>query len=134
MVSRVLNDRRITSVVRRVYEDAQRLDWESFSMRDRTAQYARWLADPKVGGVLSNLMSLHHQRLWLKDGLMKEFSRALAGEGPFAGYLREHPRHPAIVVARVLGKDWQPVAGSTAIKPLQCKATNGTRVVRVLWG
>lgn len=134
MAKKISNDTHIINVVRRVYADAQRLDWEHRSHQDHTKQYAQWLADPSVGGVLSEWMSPEEQRVWLKDSPMKEFARALAGEGPFAAYLSEHPRSPRVVVTRVMGDGWQPVAGSSDIKPLRCDATNGAQTVCVIWG
>ncbi len=134
MAKKISNDRHIASVVQRVYADAQRLDWEYRTHREHTEQYVLWLAEPQVGGVLSEWMSPEEQRVWLKDGPMKEFARALAGEGPFASYLVEHPRSPRVVVARVLGSGWHPIAGTSDVKPLSCDATNGLKTVRILWG
>jgi hypothetical protein len=134
MAKKVSNDQHVAGVVQRIYADAQRLDWEHRSQREHTEQYARWLADPNVGGVLSDWMSPEEQRVWLKDVPMKEFARALAGEGPFAAYLSNHPRSPRLVVAQVLGDKWQLVVGSNDVKPLRCDASNGSQTVRVLWG
>ena len=134
MAKKVTNDKHVARVVQHIYADAQRLDWEYRSQREHTEQYARWLADPHVGGVLSEWMSPEEQRVWLKDGPMKEFARALAGEGPFATYLSEHPRSPRVVVTRVLWHGWQPIAGSNEVKPLRCDASNGPQTVHVVWG
>jgi hypothetical protein len=134
MARKVSNESHVAGVVQRVYDDAQRLDWEHRSHREHTEQYARWIADPKVGGVLSEWMSPEEQRVWLKDGPMKEFARALAGEGAFATYLNDHPRSPKVVVARALGDGWSPVNGSSNVKPLRCEATNGVQTIRLMWG
>lgn len=134
MARKVTNVEHVDSVVRKLYEDALRLDWEHQSQREHTEQYARWLTDPEVGGVLSSWMNPEEQRVWLKDGPLKEFARALAGEGPFAAYLDEHPRSPAVVVKRALGEPWSPVSGSIGVKPLRCRASDGARSVTLLWG
>jgi hypothetical protein len=134
MAKKVTNVKHEAGVIKRIYADAQNLDWEYRSQREHTDQYARWLADPCVGGVLSEWMSPEDQRVWLKDGPMKEFARALAGRGPFAEYLTEHPRSPKVVVARLLGDGWQPLAGSDGVKPLRCDASNGTQTICIVWG
>jgi hypothetical protein len=134
MARKVTNDRHVAEVVRKVYDDAQRLEWEYLSQREHTEQYARWLADPQVGGVLADWMSPEEQRVWLKDGPMKEFARALAGEGPFASHLSVHPRSPKVVVSRVLGDGWWPIPGSIGVKPLRCEASNGSSKVMLFWG
>ena len=134
MARKVTNDEHVDSVVRKLYADALRLDWEYLTQREHTEQYARWLTDPEVGGVLASWMSPEEQRVWLKDGPLKEFARALAGEGAFAAYLDEHPRSPAVVVKRTLGDGWNPVPGSNGVKPLRCRASDGTKSVTLLWG
>lgn len=134
MTRKVTNDRHVAEVVRRIYANAQEADWEHLTHREHTEQYARWLADPRVGGVLSAWMSPEEQRVWLKDGPMKEFARALAGEGPFATYLSAHPRSPAMVVSRVLGEDWRAIPNSNGVKPLRCEATDGKSKMLVFWG
>lgn len=131
---RISNDLHVASVVRKVYEDAVRLDWEHCTHREHTEQYARWLNDPMVGGVLSQWMAPEDQRVWLKDGPLKEFSRALAGEGPFALYMNAHPRSPSEILLRALGGDWEVVLGSCTVKPLQCDARRGAQLVRIYWG
>lgn len=133
-MKKVSNPQHVDSVVRKVYADALELDWEHCTLREHTEQYARWLEDPAVGGILSQWLAPEDQRVWLKDGPMKEFSRALAGEGAYALYLTDHPRAPLKLVQRALGTDWAVVPGSSSVKPLQCDAMRGSERIRLFWG
>jgi len=110
------------------------MDWEHCTHQEHTEQYARWLESKDVGGILSQWMSPEEQRVWLKDGPMKEFARAMAGEGPFAFHLQHHPRSPSLIVERTLGPPWKLRHGSTGIKPLQCEASDGRKITKIFWG
>lgn len=134
MARKVSNDRHVAEVVKKLYADAAKLDWEHLSGNDKTAQYAAWLEDREVGGVLGQWMSPEEARVWIKDGPMKEYARALAGVGAFAEYLDDHPRGPRALVAATLGDGWSVVSGSEGVKPLHCDAVNGDSTVRLIWG
>ena len=134
MSRKITNENHVARVVRKLYEDAQRLDWEHLTSGDKTSQYAAWLDDPEVGALLGQWMSPEEARVWIKDGPMKEYARALAGFGPFAHYLDEHPRGPSAMVKAALGPQWNAVAGLAGIKPLHCTATDGTKRIRLFWG
>lgn len=133
-MKKVSNAKHVDTVVRKVYADALELDWEHCNQREHTEQYARWLNDPQVGGLLSQWMAPEDQRVWLKDGPMKEFARALAGEGTYALYLTDHPRSPVQLVQRAMGAGWLVVPGTSSVKPLQCDAVMGPQLVRLFWG
>ncbi len=134
MARKVSNDRHVAEVVKKLYVDAAKLDWEHLSGSDKTTQYAAWLEDREVGGVLGQWMSPEEARVWIKDGPMKEYARALAGVGAFAEYLDDHPRGPRVLVAATLGDGWHVVSGSEGVKPLHCDAVNGDSTVRLIWG
>jgi len=134
MARKVSNDRHVARVVRKLYSDAQELDWEHVSSAEKTARYSAWLDHPEVGGLLQEWMSAEEARVWIKDGPMKEYARSLAGSGPFAEYLDEHPRGSRAAVAAALGPEWSVVDGTTGVKPLHCDARRGEERVRLLWG
>ena len=124
------------AVIRRLYADAERLDWENLSVAEKSKQYANWLEDEEIGGELLRFKpSESGVRVWMKDGPMKEYSRAVLGVGPNARYV-DHPRStPESVVRAALGKGWEVVRGSVEVKPARCRARDsaGNEIV-VAWG
>lgn len=134
MVRKVSNDRHVADVVSRLYADAAKLDWEYLSVIEKSAQYAAWLDADEVWGLLGQWMSREEARVWIKDGPMKEYARALAGVGAFAEYLDDHPRGPQAMVAATLGDGWTVVPDSEGGKPLHCDAMRETSTVRLIWG
>jgi hypothetical protein len=121
-------------VARRLYEDAQRLDWIHLSMTARRRQYAAWLEAPEVGGALTQFLSREGARVWIKDGPMKEFARATAGVGRFASFVDQTGRGPAEMIRLALGAKWTLVAGSVGIKPLHCLAACEAEQRFLCWG
>lgn len=123
------------AVIKRLYADAERIDWENLSVAEKTKQYANWLEDEEVGGELLRFKpSEPGVRVWMKDGPMKEYSRAILGVGPNARYV-DHPRcTPESVVFATLGAGWAVVPGSVEVKPARCWASGpeGKRIV--IWG
>lgn len=124
------------AVIRRLYADAARLDWENLSVAEKSKQYANWLEDEEVGGELLRFKPSESEvRVWMKDGPMKEYSRAVLGVGPNARYV-DHPRStPESVVRAALGAGWAVVTGSVEVKPARCRARDsaGEEIV-VAWG
>jgi hypothetical protein len=123
------------AVIERLYADAERIDWENLSVAEKSKQYANWLEDEEIGGrLLSFKPSELAVRLWMKDGPMKEYSRAVLGVGPNAGYV-DNPRcTPDSVVRAALGTGWAVVPGSVEVKPARCRASGPEREVVVIWG
>lgn len=123
------------AVIRRLYADAERLDWERLNVAEKSKQYENWLEDEEVGGKLLRFkLSESAVRVWMKDGPMKEYSRAVLGVGPNASYV-DHPRYtPESVVQATLGAEWAVVPESVEIKPARCRASGpeGERIV--IWG
>jgi hypothetical protein len=134
MSRKVSNERHVAGVVKKLFADASLLDWERLTTSEKTAQYATWLEEADVGGVLSDWMSPEEARVWLKDGPMKEFSRALAGFGTYAGLLDDHPRSPRVLVGAALGNEWSIILGSEGAKPLHCDARRDGDLVHLIWG
>src|SRR4051794_25912559 len=93
-------------VVAAVYADANELDWEHLALVARTRQYARWLADPRVGGILTQYMTMEQARSWLKDGPMKEYHRARRGAGRYARLGQSGGTGPDQIVKHALGDRW----------------------------
>lgn len=133
-MKKINNDKHIEAVVRAIYRDAADQEWENRTFREHTEQYGRWMADPNIGGVLTEWMSPEDARVWLKDTPMKEYSRALAGKGPFAKFLDSYPRSAESIVKRALGPTWSVVTNSTGVKPLTCLATDGVHLCNLFWG
>ena len=122
------------SVVTALYADAARLGWQTLAPADRTAAFNRWLEDPNIGGKLERFMTLEQARLWITDGPMKEYSRAMRGQGRFAEFGREGGTSPKDVVRHALGDDAS-ILGAVGSKPLHCVASSADgRHAYVAWG
>jgi hypothetical protein len=131
-VSRIPADLR-EGVWRSLYEDAGRLDWEHLSSQSKSQQYARWLDDPHIGGILTRFMDRDQARVYIKDSPMKEYARALAGEGPGAKFTINREAAPERIVQAALGAGWTVVRGSVGIKPMHCWARLGDRRRYLCW-
>jgi hypothetical protein len=131
-VSRLPADVR-DAVWRRLYQDADRIDWENLSAQDKSEQYDRWLDHPEIGGALSRFMDRDRARVYVKDSPMKEYARALAGEGHGAKFTSNRQASPETIVRAALGEDWKVVPGSVGIKPMHCWARNGAERRYVCW-
>jgi hypothetical protein len=133
-VSRIPSDVR-EAVIRRLYADAERIDWENLSVAAKSKQYLAWLEDDAIGEQLLRFKpSESDVRVWIKDGPMKEYSRAVLGVGPNAGYV-EHPRcTPESVTRAALGTGWSVVPDSVEIKPARCRARGQDGEETVIWG
>ena len=122
-------------VIKRLYTDAERLDWENLSVAEKTSQYAIWLEDEDVGGRLLRFRPSESEvRVWIKDGPMKEYSRALLGVGPCAGYVENPHCTPSSVVRATLGESWEAMPETIEIKPARCRASGPGGESIVLWG
>jgi hypothetical protein len=122
------------AVVRVLYRQVETMDWELLSPQQKSQQYARWIDDPAIGGRLTAFQSAEDARVWLKDGPMKEYARALDGVGLFADFTNKRLSGPDELVRRALGEDWSIVPASHGEKPLHCLATDGTTTRYVCWG
>lgn len=113
-----------TKIVTRLYADANTLDWDHLTPQQHSAQYTKWVSDPKVGGRLQNYVSGGDARVWIKDGPMKEWARAKMGVGKFAPLIEGSAAIPAKLIKKVLGEGWELVPGTMSDKPLRLTATN----------
>lgn len=121
-------------VVRALYADAEQLGWATLGPQAKTAAFNRWVDDAVVGGRLASYMTPEQARLWIKDGPMKEWARAMRGTGRFADFGRQGGTSPHDIVNRALGEG-AAIQGSIGTKPPHCVATasDGTRSY-VTWG
>jgi hypothetical protein len=108
-------------VVSAVFADAQELGWETLTSTARSRQYGLWISRPDVGGALTSFMSPEAARVWLKDGPMKEYSRALNGLGKHSDLIASLRPNVAEIVRRSLGQHWEVVPATQLIKPLRVR-------------
>jgi hypothetical protein len=121
-------------VARVLYRRAGELDWDLMADREKTAQYRRWLDDASVGGVLTQHVDPQAARLWIKDGPMKEYDRALEGFGVFARFVTARFAPHADLIHVALGDQWKLAPNSVGEKPMHCLATDGVTRRYVCWG
>lgn len=120
-------------VVAKLYADARELDWASMTPQQHSAQYAKWVEDPDVGGRLREYLSDTDARVWIKDGPMKERSRALSGVGKYAELIEDSEDVPAKLVQKALGEDWTADRDSIQAKPLRLVARRGEEEAVITW-
>lgn len=130
---RVPADQR-AAVVRALYADATRVEWEYLPINQRTAQYDKWVLAPEIGGVLTEYMSAETARSWIKDGPMKEYTRAQQGVGRYAKFGSKAAITPAQIAVRALGLSAVVVDDSFGVKPLHCVATVASHETYLAWG
>lgn len=124
----------LSQVVAALYADAEGMDWEHQPPAERTRQYARWIHDERVGKVLTRFMSAEAARSWIKDGPMKEFSRARRGAGRYAEFGHATVTGPNDVVRHALGKGWRVCGDRVGVKPFHCEAEYEDQRAFVTWG
>lgn len=63
------------TVTHRVHEIADEVDWAHLAIPQRQKYYETWTADPEIGGMLRQVMEQTRVRVYLKDTVMKTYSR-----------------------------------------------------------
>jgi hypothetical protein len=121
-------------VLRELYRQVGTLDWEELPLRAKTTYYTRWVEDDTIGGVLADYMTADGMRVWLKDGPLKEYARAVESFGSYARYVTKRLTPPSEFIPHILGADWRVRSESIREKPMHCKATDGSRERYVCWG
>ncbi|OXM49322.1 hypothetical protein [Amycolatopsis alba] len=121
-------------VCRELYRQVHVLDWDSMSDQQKTEQYSLWVDDPAIGGELADHFTAEGMRVWLKDGPMKEYARALEGVGSYAGYAMKRFVDIGETIREALGPEWRTVPGTLAEKPMHVNITNGPTTRYVCWG
>ena len=74
-MSRVPDEVR-TDLRERLWTEALELAWERLSGTEKSTRYEVWTRDPEVGGKLGHYMDHRKVRVYIKDTLMKGYSRA----------------------------------------------------------
>lgn len=121
-------------VATELYQRAEDIDWDLLTDRERANYYAKWVDDEKIGGVLVAYLPVGDVRVWIKDGPMKEYVRALEGIGTYASCATKRFPPPDTLVKQGLGPSWDLVPKSVKEKPMHCIATDGERERYVCWG
>ncbi|MGW4112636.1 hypothetical protein ACWEFJ_17340 [Actinosynnema sp. NPDC004786] len=122
------------SVIRELYRQVGSLDWEGVPARERTAYYTRWVEDEAIGGELADYYTAEGMRVWLKDGPLKEYARALENIGSYAPYATKRLSPPDEFIAELVGDEWRIKPGSVKEKPMHCLITDQARERYVCWG
>ncbi len=122
-----------TAVVTNLYADAERLGWTSMTPQQHSAQYDNWVGTPDVGGKLTQFLSASAARVWIKDGPMKEYSRATSGVGKYAKLIANPNDLLDKIVRKALGDGWEPISETLKVKPLRVTARNGEDDAIVTW-
>lgn len=114
----------LADVVKALYDGAQTQNWTHLSPGDRSRAYSAWVDDERVGGVLTKYMTPEAARAWIKDGPMKEYSRALRGTGRYARFGVFESTSPIDIVHAALGANWHLVENTLGVKPHHAIAAN----------
>ncbi|WP_147280128.1 hypothetical protein [Marinitenerispora sediminis] len=122
-------------IVKLLYNEAEEVGWTYLPDSERTASYNRWADDPRIGGRMSLfLKTAQERRVWIKDGPMKEYARAIYGVGKFAPLVANPGSAVNTLVRKALGPDWEPDLSTQEIKPLRVLAYAGEEVTYFTWG
>lgn len=97
-----------------LWAEADRLNWSALSATDKSRYYSVWTETESVGGRLGQYMDPRKVRVYIKDTLLKS-------------YTRETSANPARVF-RVLGIDEGAEVSATFIKPHGCLLSDGRQI------
>jgi hypothetical protein len=117
-----------------LYRHVGTLPWMTMTGRMKSRYYTEWIEDPAIGGQLADYQTAENMRVWLKDGPLKEYARAIEGVGSYARYTTRRLSTPDEFLQDVLGKGWQVIPDSVGEKPMHCQTTNGHTVRYLCWG
>ena len=121
-------------IARMIYERANELGWEDLTNREKAMRYEQWAADPDIGGRLADYIPVERIRVWIKDGPMKEFKRAVRGIGPYSDLVPERKRFEQIIAGKLLGEEYKVLEASIDVKPNRFTAESDDKSVTVIWG
>ena len=97
-----------------LWTEADRLGWAELSANDKSRYYSIWTETETIGGRLSLYMDPRKVRVYLKDTLLKS-------------YTREVSANPALIL-RVLGIDKDIIITKTFIKPHGCLLSDNRQI------
>ena len=130
----LIPEAQLATVVTALYEDARAKNWIHLPPRARSQTYSAWVEDARVGAILTKYMAPEAARAWIKDGPMKEYSRALRGTGRYARFGSSGGTTSEDLIRAALGDGWHVVEGTAGIKPFHAQATNlDGEVVYLAW-
>ncbi|MFF1792995.1 hypothetical protein ACFVXQ_01915 [Kitasatospora sp. NPDC058263] len=122
-------------IVKALYDEAEGVGWTYLPVADRAALYNRWADDAQIGGKMSLFFKTAQQRrVWIKDGPMKEYSRAIYGVGKYAPLVPNPGAAVSTLVSKALGAGWEADLETREIKPLRVLATSASEYTRFTWG
>ncbi|MFF2566723.1 hypothetical protein [Streptomyces sp. NPDC058084] len=122
-------------IVKLLYDEAEDVAWTYLPGAQHTDFYHRWADDPRIGGRMSLFFkTAQERRVWIKDGPMKEYARAIYGVGKYAPLVRNPGAAVSTLVHKALGPDWEPDLSTQEIKPLRVLARAGDEDMRFTWG
>lgn len=62
-------------VRKRLWDEADRLEWSALPASDKTRYYSAWTETPEIGGRLAAFMDARKVRVYIKDTLLKPYAR-----------------------------------------------------------
>ncbi|WP_427890524.1 hypothetical protein ACQHIV_00475 [Kribbella sp. GL6] len=122
------------AVLTELYRQIGELPWMMMPGRQKTRWYSEWIEDPSIGGELADYQTAEGMRVWLKDGPLKEYARAIEGVGPYARYTTRRLTPPSGFLRALLGQQWRVVPESIGEKPMHCLISNEITQRYVCWG
>lgn len=74
-----------TAIKEKLWQRADDIGWATLSSTDKTHLYEAWTKDPKIGGRLGRYMGQGQVRVYIKDTLLKDYTRSCLAdhERPF---------------------------------------------------
>lgn len=63
------------TVRKKLYKLADQVDWIHLTIPEKQRYYETWTADPNIGGLLEQIMEPQKVRVYLKDSIMKTYSK-----------------------------------------------------------
>ena len=109
-------------VAEKVLARAVAAKWDDLNANERSRLYRVWSEDPEIGGVIARFIPRDGVRVWIKDGPMKEYTRARRGLGPFAGSIPVTTESEERITARLaaqLTQQWsEGRAARQAVQPV----------------
>ncbi len=131
---KLIPETQLAAVVTAIYSDAHVRNWMHLSLAERSRAYSEWVDDDRIGGVLKMYMTPEATRAWIKDGPMKEYSRALRGAGRYARFGRTGGTSVEDILLAALGEGWTMVENTAGIKPFHAEVVNASgEVAYVAW-
>ncbi|WP_196054795.1 hypothetical protein [Nocardia aurantiaca] len=108
-------------VVRLIYAEGGEEARTGLTDAARTELYQKWTGDARIGGRLLPFLGTDDNiRVWIKNGPMKELSRALNGVGKYKDLVQNPASDVDVLVAKALRDgSWLVNSDSLKVKPLR---------------